>query len=183
MVIPAARRTFGDFLYVLMIGLVFLVPHQVPYSLSIALALDRAGDRPGALDALEQAPIPAEPEGYLRVFLDEGEALQHLLSEFVIQKQATPYAWMVFQNFDESEKKHTQPTAQTPAELFQADLDPLSEREMEVLRHIARGDSNQEIADQLVISITTVKRHISNIYAKLHGCQAVPRLSMPTYNH
>ena len=101
----------------------------------------------------------AQPEGYQRVFLDEGELMVKLLYLVKSNQDATGYASELWEAFGP-----VSGPAPVPAQLL---IEPLSAREIEVLKLIEAGLSNQEIASKLFISVTTVKRHISNIYAKL----------------
>ncbi len=108
-----------------------------------------------ALSALEQALSLAEPEGFVRIFLDEGAPMAELLRRAVAQGLHGPYALHLLKAWDE--------TVTSPQPL----IEPLSERELDVLRRVAAGYSNQEIAQELVVAVSTVKRHISNIHGKL----------------
>jgi LuxR family maltose regulon positive regulatory protein len=113
----------------------------------------------------------AEPEGYIRRFVDEGSQMAVLLTRLRNQQRKhgpTPYLDTVLAAFrqDGSTPEH-QPGAAGQRTTVQPLLDPLSERELEVLHLLVRGDSNQEIAEGLVITIDTVKRHVSNIFSKL----------------
>lgn len=119
-----------------------------------SLALSLRGDRRASIDSLRAALRIAEPEGYIRLFLDEGQPMLHLLTEIAERGKSTSYATFLLQQA----KKADQPLH--PA-------DRLSERELEVLRWMAQGASNQEIADHLVIGIGTVKSHINHIMVKL----------------
>jgi LuxR family transcriptional regulator, maltose regulon positive regulatory protein len=95
----------------------------------------------------------------VRTFLDEGEGMAKLLHLAKARRIETEYATELL-----SAMRETIERTQTPVQLL---VEPLSRREVEILKLIEAGNSNQEIADRLVISIATVKRHISNIYAKL----------------
>jgi LuxR family maltose regulon positive regulatory protein len=117
-----------------------------------ASAQNRANE---SLSALEQALRLAEPEGFVRVFIDEGKPIIELLRRAVVQGIHVPYALHLLHAFGE--------VASVPQPL----IVPLSERELEILRRIAAGYSNQEIAQDLVIAISTVKKHVNNIYGKL----------------
>jgi LuxR family maltose regulon positive regulatory protein len=108
-----------------------------------------------ALAALGQALSLAEPEGFVRIFLDEGAPMVELLRQAVARGMHAAYALHLLQTLGE--------TAPAPQPL----IDPLSERELDVLRRVAAGYSNHEIAQDLVVADSTVKRHISNIYGKL----------------
>jgi LuxR family maltose regulon positive regulatory protein len=119
-----------------------------------------------ALSALEQALDLAEPEGFVRIFLDEGAPMAELLRQAVAQDLHTSYALGLLDALGEAV------TAPQPL------IEPLSERELEVLRWVAAGYSNQEIAQELVVAVSTVKKHINNIYGKLEvgsRTQAVAR--------
>jgi LuxR family maltose regulon positive regulatory protein len=137
-----------------------------------ALVHQAHGNRTGALECLERALVLAEPEGYVRIFVDEGEPMRSLLADFqsMIRKrpraradEASPrllaYASRLLAAFSGPGPAFT-PASESPA-------DSLNEREMEVLRLIHAGLTNQEIADQVVIAVSTVKWHINHLYAKL----------------
>jgi LuxR family maltose regulon positive regulatory protein len=124
-----------------------------------ALAWQGRKELPRALAVLERALSLARPEGYVRVFLDEGEPMAKLLHQARWRRVGGGYA-------DELLEKLcvAHPSSAVPIQQL---VEPLTARELEVLQFIGAGASNQEIAGALFISIPTVKRHISNIYAKL----------------
>jgi LuxR family maltose regulon positive regulatory protein len=124
-----------------------------------ALALQGKRDMPHALATLDRAILLAQPEGYVRTFLDEGELMAKLLYQAQAHRVGAGYASELL-----SAGGQATSTTPPPAQLL---VEPLSMRELEVLKLIEAGHSNQEIAARLVISMPTVKRHISNIYAKL----------------
>jgi ATP/maltotriose-dependent transcriptional regulator MalT len=124
-----------------------------------ALAFQAKKDLPQALAILARAISLAQPEGYRRVFLDEGKPLARLLALFISQRTEAGYAAELLSQI-RVDPGQVQPPSQSL-------IEPLSLRELEVLRLIEAGNSNQEIAANLFISIPTVKRHISNIFAKL----------------
>jgi LuxR family transcriptional regulator, maltose regulon positive regulatory protein len=124
-----------------------------------ALAFQGKKETGKALSALERALTLAQPEGYIRSFLDEGESMTRLLCQAQSRQTGGNYAAVLLARIGKTSGM-TQPSMQLL-------IEPLTTREVEVLRFIQAGKSNQEIAIQLVISIPTVKRHISNIYAKL----------------
>jgi len=124
-----------------------------------ALAFQGKKDAERALVALERALSLAQPEGYVRIFLDEGEAMTRLLCQAQSRQVGSSYAADLVSKVGKISTM-TQPSMQLL-------IEPLTAREVEVLKLIEAGHSNQEIGEQLVISITTVKRHISNIYSKL----------------
>lgn len=105
-----------------------------------------------------QALRLAAPEGYTRLFLDEGPPMQELLR--LVRPQAPAWADALLSAIP------GQP-ASNPASPANALPDPLSEQEMRVLALIMEGQSNQEIADQLVISVGTAKWHVHNVLQKL----------------
>jgi LuxR family maltose regulon positive regulatory protein len=124
-----------------------------------ALALQGKKEIEPALAALEKALALAQPEGYVRSFLDEGEAMTRLLCQVQARQVGSGYAAVLLSMIGKSSTM-TQPSMQLLSE-------PLTARELEVLKLIEAGCSNQAIAGQLFISMPTVKRHISNIYTKL----------------
>jgi LuxR family maltose regulon positive regulatory protein len=130
-----------------------------------ALTLQAEGRTNHAMQSLERALALAEPEGYLRTFVDTGPPMAVLLRHALSCGIAPGYAARLLAAFDDP----------APAQPL---IEPLTPREVEVLYLIVAGLRNREIADQLVISLATVKRHISNIYGKLgvsHRTQAVAR--------
>jgi LuxR family maltose regulon positive regulatory protein len=144
-----------------------------------ALALDVRGDLPAALNTLKEALTLAQPEGYVRIFLDEGAPLVGLLSQvggadpslLGYVQTLLAHQKVISGNIPLSSPDNEQ-SRQQPL------VEPLSERELEVVQLMAAGASNEEIADQLVIAIGTAKRHVSNILAKLavsNRTQAVAR--------
>ena len=148
-----------------------------------ALALDAQGDQSGALTTLERALILAEPEGYFRIFVNEGEPMLLLLSKLqATHRDASGYlqTLLIAGGLHEHEPPATPLIASraAPTRSLQPLLDPLSERELEVLHLLASGASNYEIAEHLVVAVSTVKRHVSNIFSKLavtNRTQAVAR--------
>ena len=127
-------------------------------------------EKPGlAFESLERALELAEAEGYLRLFLDEGQPMERLLTTYARQPSARfrDYASSLLAAFTVEKKSiptgspNLLPTGSSEL------IEPLSERELEVLRLLASGLSNQEISARLVVSQNTVKSHIKNIYGKL----------------
>jgi LuxR family maltose regulon positive regulatory protein len=123
-----------------------------------AVARHAAGRPNEALRSLKQALALVAPEGYTRSFLDEGAPLAELLRRITRQKSPAAEAARGL-----LVKAGTPSAPDGPAPL----VEPLTEREMAVLRQVAAGASNQEIARNLVISIGTVKAHVYHITAKL----------------
>jgi LuxR family maltose regulon positive regulatory protein len=128
-----------------------------------------------ALDALTQALALAAPEGYVRLFVDEGAPMCALLVRLRAQQPRSGglrrYLDLLLAAFD-----HGSAVSSGPRE-GREPIEPLSEREREVLHLLAQGRSNQEIARQLVVAISTVKTHVHHLFAKL---QAADRLQAVT---
>jgi LuxR family transcriptional regulator, maltose regulon positive regulatory protein len=143
-----------------------------------SLAYEAIGQRAQALAFLQQAIERAEPAGYVRLFLDEGTPLLTLLMDL---RESSPrqQAYLQLLLAASAAREMVRPEDDgNPAQRPQPLVDPLSARELEVLHLIAAGASNEEIAQQLVIAISTVKRHVSNIFGKLavsNRIQAVTR--------
>jgi LuxR family maltose regulon positive regulatory protein len=125
-----------------------------------ALALQAQGDLNGALAALERAVQLAKPEGYARVFIEEGQPMAHLLHKAANLDISPSYVGQLLVAMEYG-------TEAKQAIGMSSLVEPLSERELEVLALIADGLSNPEIAQRLFISLSTVKSHARNIYGKL----------------
>jgi len=130
-----------------------------------ALALDAQDDLSHALVSLERALTLAELEGYFQIFIDEGTPMARLLYEALSRKIATDYVQRLLSAFPDD--KNAGSTSPKPASSEMDLIEPLSEREIEILQLIADGLSNQEIGSRLYLSLNTVKAHTRNIYGKL----------------
>ncbi len=133
-----------------------------------ALILQEQGKQASALEALKQALALAEAEGYMRLFADEGLPMATLLQQVQVQGFMPQYVGKLLVAFEAQEQikenmKRPVSTAPPPLPL----LDPLSEREQEILQLIAEGQSNEEVGRTLYISMGTVKTHLKHIYGKL----------------
>jgi LuxR family maltose regulon positive regulatory protein len=144
-----------------------------------------------ALSALVRALGLAEPEDYMRIFLDEGEPMREVIGNWrleaarhknvsEIQTRLLTYANKLLEAFADnaSQLAVTNPPVNSPV-LHSSPVDPLSARELEVLRLIAEGLSNDAIAQKLFLSTGTVKVHLKHIYGKLavnSRTQAIARL-------
>src|SRR5450755_465414 len=157
-----------------------------------ALARQIQGDISAALVPLERALSLAEPEGYVRIFVDEGPPMAVLLARLHEHARKRPRAALTNVPLAYIERLRallrgervqegispaatSSSTALTPAQSL---LDPLTERELEVLRLIAAGLSNRDIAARLVLALSTVKSYVNTIYGKLQvesRTQAVAR--------
>jgi LuxR family transcriptional regulator, maltose regulon positive regulatory protein len=135
-----------------------------------ALSFQAQANPPQAMMVLTRAFELAEPQGYVRIFLDEGEPMLALLHHATSRGVAPDYLDKLLAAFGT--------TAQVSSPLAAVLIDPLSEREREILRLIAAGLSTDEIADELVIVVGTVRNHMKHIYSKLDAhsrLQAVER--------
>lgn len=125
-----------------------------------ALAHQAAGDKEQALQSLQLALAQAEPAGFVRLFLDEGRPMALLLTAAAQHGISPTYVNKLRQHF---------PTWSTPAGGNQTLIEPLSDRELEILRLIAEGHSNQEISQRLFLALSTVKGHNQRIFGKLQA--------------
>jgi LuxR family transcriptional regulator, maltose regulon positive regulatory protein len=133
-----------------------------------AMALWASNEKEQGVEILTQALAMAEPEGYVRTFVDEGATMADLLAATLEARQKS--------HPDSAGRVPARYLAKLLAALDQASAalasdgrltEPLSERELEVLALIAAGETNGEIAGKLFVSISTVKTHINNLYRKL----------------
>ena len=141
--------------------------HVIEIQLLQALAHQMHGEQTQALDILSEAIRLAEPEGYIRSFVDEGVPMEVLLYQLRRRDGKhgpTPYLDRLLDAFQQESKAHVLAGEHTKAQRLP---EPLSERERQVLQLIEQGSSNQEIAQELVIAYDTVKRHVSHVFSKL----------------
>ncbi len=137
-----------------------LAQRMIELSLLHALVSKEAGDHDRAIAELKQALKLAQPEGYIRIF-DQGPAVTKLLAEAAQRGIFREYIQMILAAISTPESYPLGPSAQTQYG------ERLSGRELEVLRLIAQGATNQQVAEQLVVSVGTVKSHINHILGKL----------------
>ena len=122
-----------------------------------ALIYDKMSEVKSASAWMERALTMAEPEGYIRIFVDEGAAVASILQRLA----KTDYIRSLLEAFPALERPASK---SSPADGL---IESLSERELEVLRLLARGLKYAEIAEQLFVSVNTVRFHIKSLYGKL----------------
>jgi LuxR family maltose regulon positive regulatory protein len=137
--------------------------HVIQIYLFKALAFQAKGNTVTAVELLEQSLSLAEPEGYARLFFDEGEPMINLLQQLALRGHA--YAGRLLAAFVslDGERRAGIPLHSDASVL----VEPLTRRELQVLELVCEGYTNQEIAETLVITMSTVKKHAGNIYGKL----------------
>ena len=151
------------------------VSSEIAILVLLVLAYHAQGKREQAMQTLECVLARSEPGGYIRVFVDEGAVMGKLFAEYYSQSQrrssgaqqafSFEYVHAVLRAFG----SEAQPSIWiNPQNGEDALIEKLSEREQEVLNLIAAGLSNHEIAQKLVVTVSTIKTHLNNIYAKLH---------------
>jgi LuxR family maltose regulon positive regulatory protein len=130
-----------------------------------AVALQAHGEQDKAVHVLCDALALAESGGFIRLFVDEGRPMAHLLSQVAALGRMPEYTGKVLAAFKAEEHKRETPSARPFAQSL---LEPLSPRELEVLQLMAQGLSNQEMSERLVLALDTVKGHNKKIFGKLH---------------
>lgn len=134
-----------------------------------------------ALELLEYTLSLAEPESYMRCFVDEQELMKELLEEVQRRGIAPNYVAKLLTAFDAEGASST--GAALPPQWIGNEVEPLSKRELAVLRLIVEGASNSEIARQLVVSLGTVKKHVNNIYVKLDAHSRTQAIAAARNHH
>lgn len=134
-----------------------------------AIAYHAQGDLPAALWPLQRALTLAEPEGYVRMFLDEGSSMRQLLREAaareIMRRQGLlTYTGRLLAAFEAEKRKGED---KSPLISTQPLIEPLSQRELKILQLIALGLSNREIGERLFLALDTVKGHNRKIFDKL----------------
>ena len=123
-----------------------------------AVAHQRLGDAVAAQEPLDRALTLADPDGYVRVFVDEGAPMASLLATAITRGIAVGYAGHLFSALAKTDER---------TETRQGLVEPLSQRELEVLRLLATELNGPAIARELVVGVSTVRSHTKSIYAKL----------------
>lgn len=154
------------------------VADELQFLLLLVQAYYALGDMRRTRQTLEHSLVLAEPGGYRRLFLDEGQVLMTLLSELYHRQQkrytgdlhsrVLSYVHTLLLEFGCDVEPRDWRSWQKRARRSQASLEQLSDRELEVLKLIAEGNSNQQIASTLVVAESTIKTHLNNIYSKLN---------------
>lgn len=135
-----------------------------------SLAQQRQGRREQALQLLQQALLLASPEGYVRVFVDEGVHMVSLLSLALSRWKGNPEGGFIQRLLSVLQAETSgQEVFTSKAPHGEALFEPLSARERKVLRLLAAGHSNAEIASELVVSINTIRTQTRSIYHKLNA--------------
>jgi len=147
-----------------------------------ALAHQAQGQTDQATTTLERALSLAEPEDYVRTFVDEGEPMARLLSQIRQERRkgqlaaargaAPGYATRLLAAYeartkDDGSKTNKALPSSVPRHPKESLIEPLGERELEILRLIATGLSNREIAAELILAVSTVKWYVNSLYGKL----------------
>ena len=130
--------------------------HNIQTLVLKALALHSINDLNGAIQTLNQALSLAEPQGYIRIFVQEGEMLEALLQQVHSTRKNDTYTKILLSAF-----------AKELASPQSGLVEPLSPREIEILNFLTTSLSVPEIANELTISSNTVRSHIKSIYGKL----------------
>jgi LuxR family maltose regulon positive regulatory protein len=125
-----------------------------------SLALQALGDADQAMLCLQRALSLAEPGGFVRLFVDRGAPMAMLLRQAASRGTAPDYVRTLLDAFGVSQA--------LPSRLAPALVEPLSKRELEVLRLLATDQTSTEMAQELVLSVNTVRSHIKSIYSKLN---------------
>jgi LuxR family transcriptional regulator, maltose regulon positive regulatory protein len=129
-----------------------------------AMALQAHGDKDKAAQLLLDALALAEPGGFIRLFVDEGLPMAHLLSKAAASGRMPDYVGKLLAVFAAEGQQRADTTSRSAAQPL---IEPLSHRELEVLQLMAQGLSNQEMSEQLFLALDTVKGHNRKIFSKL----------------
>ena len=134
--------------------------HNIEALILQTLAFDAEGKQDQALTSLVDALDLAEPEGYIRIFVDEGKRMQALIRQVKPHGGSGEYVKKLLKSFEPDEPEGIK----TPRQQL---VDPLSKRELEVLRMLRTELTGPEIAQEMMVSLNTLRTHTKNIYSKL----------------
>ncbi len=152
--------------------------HVIDIHLLKAQAFQGQGKSGAAIECLESALLSAEPEGYIQKFVEHGEPMARLLQEAAESSTVPSYITRLLAAFD-AQKQSVGVTSQTqvrepglvssraPTLSPSSPIEPLTDRELDVLRLMVEGLTYKEIAGQIMVSLNTVRTHVKNIYGKL----------------
>jgi len=143
------------------------VDEQLKVMVLQAVALQAHGEKDKAVQVLGDALALAEPGGFIRIFVDEGFPMAQLLSEVAAHGIMPDYIGKLLAVFEADERKSEGKSYLPPVPPAQPLIEPLSQRELEVLQLMAQGLSNREISERLFLALSTVKGHNRNIFDKL----------------
>jgi len=132
-----------------------------------AVAYHLHGEKEQALHLLNDTLTLAEPDGFIRIFVDEGLPMAQLVSEAQARGIMPEYTRKLRRAFDAETQAREAQFHRLPAPSPQPLIESLSQRELEVLRLIAQGFSNHEISERLFLALNTVKGHNQKIFGKL----------------
>lgn len=132
-----------------------------------AVAFRAHGENQRAVQQLDEVLALAEPGGFIRLFLDEGAPMAELLSAAAARATMSAYAGTLLKAFAEEKQARAGAQAESTRPVSPLLTEPLSRRELEVLRLLAEGFSNQEIGDRLFVALDTIKGHNRRIFEKL----------------
>ena len=132
-----------------------------------AVAYHAQGEKDIAVQLLGDALSLAEPGGFVRTFVDEGTPMARLLAEAAARGIMPDYTGKLLAAFEAEAHKSENESYSPPAPTAQSLIEPLSQRELEVLQLIAQGLSNREISERLFLALSTVKGHNRKIFGKL----------------
>ena len=151
-----------------------------------ALTLEAGGDTARATTALEEALTLAEPGGFICIFVDEGPPIARLLRAAAARGIMPEYVGRLLAAFGEKTKDNGRATmdrrstaSSVVGRASPALIEPLSERELEVLHLIAEGLTNPEIASRLFLALNTVKAHTRYIRGKLDVHSRTQAVALP----
>jgi len=138
--------------------------HLINILLLQALAYHKQPQTDQAFEALERAIVLAEPGGWIRPFVEPGMEMFQLIGKFVDKQGTSNYVRKIFAAFGPEGDEGEDISVKTPSLL----IEPLTNRESEILEMLGKRLTNKEIAEELYISVGTVQQHLNHIYAKLN---------------